>query len=427
MKATYFVNAMVMLESRHSRVLCDPWITFDETSDSGFFNFPATKLTRAAVAALKPDYLYITHTHPDHFDPTTLRLFDPATPVLIARYDLDFTRRSLAAVGFDDIRPAPRGEWLPLNGQDACWIEPSAANPEVDSVALFRLDGKVSVNANDNVFNRAQCERLRAAAGDVEVGFLPSGLHGPWPMFYDNLSPREKAQAAAEREARLKETFANYVEAFRPRFVVPYGGGLMCGGRKALNYRYSGIPARGDAVRHAQARCAFEPILLSCGNSFDFDSGQRRGSYVEHSLDSEAAYVARLAAKPSKFDPGGAFHVAAGERIDLSRLLGLARANMRKWQQRYGGAAAAATSCFFLDVGEARLYRLSLAEDGVARVAEGDIADPRYEIFRMPYELLLGLLTRHYVWSNVKTQQVDYYRKGEFDPSLLLLMNYLQI
>jgi hypothetical protein len=117
--------------------------------------------------------------------------------------------------------------------------------------------------------------------------------------------------------------------------------------------------------------------------------------------------------------------VAPSERIDLSGLLCAARQNQQRWQQRYGTKSEIA---YYFDVGEQLLYRLSLADDKVSRVRESDIPDDRYEIFRLPYELLLGMVQRDYVWSNVNTQHMSFYRKGDsMDPELMVLLNYLQI
>ena len=47
--------------------------------------------------------------------------------------------------------------------------------------------------------------------------------------------------------------------------------------------------------------------------------------------------------------------------------------------------------------------------------------------FFLLYSVAVGLLTRHYIWSNIKTQYVDYFRQGEMDVEMLLLMNYLHV
>ncbi len=427
MKITFYTNAMVMLESEQTSILADPWITFDNQSDSGFYNFPKSILSREDVAAIKPDYIYITHTHPDHFDAPTLAQFAKDTPVLVADYEVNFTARVVSNLGFTDVRVVPIEGGLPLNGNDHVWLEPAANSPQVDSIGLFRLDGEFAVNANDNSVHEAQSRHIREIAGRIDVALIPSGAHGPWPMFFENLTQDEKARAAEDRATKLKSAFVKYIDALEPGIVIPIAGGVICGGEKARQYEYSGLSPRSDVVEYAKKHAAseFDAVLLSETNQFDTATGKRRGDYVEQTHDTEVEYIEELAEVPSMFSPGGEFHIAPGQRTDLTRLLTLARANQRKWQNIH---KAHSDIAYFIDVGEERLYRLSLADDIVTRLPEQEIADERYEIFRMPYELLLGFLTRHYIWSNMNTQHVRFYRKApEMDPSLMLLLNYLQV
>lgn len=417
---------MVILEGKDSKVLCDPWVTFEDQSVSGFYNFPKCTYTREQVAAIAPDFIYVTHTHPDHFDPPTLALFDPKTPILVADYDQNFTARMAQEAGFTDIRIVPKDSGLTLNGDDHVWIEPAANSPEVDSIATFRIDGMTALNANDNIFHGGQCEALRDKVGGIDIGLLPSGAHGPFPMFFENFPAAEKQELSEQRAIRLKDSFVNYIKATGAQKVVPIAGGVICCGPKVRQYRYSGIRGRQEVIDYAQTKVSFEPIMLGEGNSYDFGTEERVGTYEDKTYDTEIAYLDHLAAMPGNFGPGGFFYVAPEQRIDLTRLLTLARANQRKWQER---KATTSTLTYFFDVGEPYLYRLSLGDDTVTRVAESDITDDRYEIFRLPYELLLGMLTRHFVWSNVNTQYMTFYRRNPdgVDHDLMLMLNFLQI
>jgi L-ascorbate metabolism protein UlaG (beta-lactamase superfamily) len=425
MKITHYVNAMVLLESARTRVLCDPWVSFDDHADSNAYNFPRPRWTRDEVAAISPDFIYITHTHPDHFDPRTLALFRKDTPVLISHYAENFTQRVVRKLGFADVRVAVPATGLALNGEDHCWIEPAAASPEVDSTAVFSLDGKTVLLATDNPFHRGHCVSLRERLGKIDVALVPYAGYGPYPMFYENLTAAEKRAEAARRKQAYYDIFADFVDALRPDYALPFGAGLIAGGPKALLHIHSGIGTRSEAVAHALARTAFKPVLLSEGCRYDFTTDTRSGAFVETTYEDAWDYVELIARKPGTFDEGGAFYVAPSEQIDLTRLLEAARQTQRKWQ-----TAKRTTSdiAYYLDVGDERLYRLSLADDRVVRVREREIADGRYEIFRLPYGLLLGLLTRHYVWSNVKTLYMSFYRRPNvYDPELELMMSYLQI
>ncbi len=426
MKITFFANAMVLLEGKSTSVLCDPWITFDMVSSSGFYNFPEATLSRADIAAIKPGYIYITHTHPDHFDPTTLHLFDRNTPILVADYaGNNFTARAVRRAGFSDLRIVPRDGSLDLSGPDKVWMEPAANAPDVDSIAIFRIDGKNAVNANDNIFDQEQCERIRDRAGGVNIALLPSSAHGPFPMFFENFTADEKKRLAQKRGERQTADFVRYIKTFKPRWVVPIAGGLVAAGPKVRQYIYSGIRPRTEVIQDALKKVTFEPILLSEGNSYNFSTEERHGTYVEKTYATEKNYIDRLADHQGVFSAGGLFHISPSERIDLTRMLTLARQTQRKWQT---DMKSSSKMTYFFDVGDEKLYRLSLADESVQRVAESDITDDVYEIFRLPYELIVGLLTRHYVWSNVKTQHVTYYRKAPgMDAELMLLLNYLQV
>lgn len=425
MKITHYVNAMMLIEGASSRVLCDPWITFDNESGSGLYNFPAPQATREDIEAIRPDFIYITHTHADHLDPVTLALFDRDTPILVSWYDDNFTERAARRLGFHDVRVSDPEAGLALNGEDRAWLEPSAVYPEVDSIGIFRIDGKVLVNANDNPFHEAQCRSIAERFGPIEVAAVPIGLQGPYPMFYDNLSPAEKTRKAEEKKQKSYRSIVGYVSTLEPRYLFCFAAGAVYGGPKARMLRYAGIGRADEAVRIAQAARPVRPVLLSQGCSYDFATDTQTGAFRAVDADTEAAYIETIAGLPGKFDDGGAFYIAPDERTDLTKLLRAARAKQRQWQERRG---VGSEMSYFLDVGEPELYRLSLRDDEVRRVARPAPEDEPYEIFRLPYPLLVGLLTEHYNWSNVKTQFVDFYRQPDvFDPELHILMSHLHV
>ena len=50
-----------------------------------------------------------------------------------------------------------------------------------------------------------------------------------------------------------------------------------------------------------------------------------------------------------------------------------------------------------------------------------------YEIFKMDYSMLVALLTRHVVWTNIE-EDIHYFRKpNTYDENLHFLMNFLAL
>ena len=46
MNIKYFTNAMLLIEGKNTKVLSDPWITFNNNSNSNYYNFPENKFTQ---------------------------------------------------------------------------------------------------------------------------------------------------------------------------------------------------------------------------------------------------------------------------------------------------------------------------------------------------------------------------------------------
>jgi hypothetical protein len=425
MRITYYANAMILLESKFSRILCDPWVTFNRNSISGLYNFPELIMTKEQVKEINPDFIYISHTHADHFDPITLGIFPLNTPILVAKYVHNFTERNIRRLGFTDVRVIDNEVGQALNGDDWCWIEPNEIYPEVDSLLVSRLDGEIAVNLNDNPFSKEQCERLVAKYHRIKLACVPYCFQGPYPAFYENLNNEQKLLEANKKKIRNYETLSSFVKTLKPEFTFPFAAGAIYGGPRALLFPYYGVGTCKEAQDFINLTANSRSLLLSQHCSYDFETGQQIGEYREIDYQDQIEYIKDIAKKTSIFDKDGQFWVAESERIDLSNLLMKARKRQIIWQKRRGYASS---KVFYLDVGDSMLYKFNLSDDLVTRVQMSKIDDGEYEIFRLPYSLLVGLLTGHYNWSNVKTQYISFYRKPDlFDPDLHILMSYLQL
>jgi L-ascorbate metabolism protein UlaG (beta-lactamase superfamily) len=82
---TFAGHAMVRFCHRGKALLFDPWVL--PTSSDGAYQ-PLT------CSELEPDAIFITHSHPDHFDPGTLLRFGADVPIFVPRVQ----RESLLAI-----------------------------------------------------------------------------------------------------------------------------------------------------------------------------------------------------------------------------------------------------------------------------------------------------------------------------------------
>ena len=156
MEIKYFTNAMALLKGCKSSILFDPWITFDRFSYNNQYNFPESKFTKEEIKSINPDFIYISHTHADHYDPSTLELFKKNTPIICSYYKNNFTKRNLESLGFTNVIVCEPGKFIKLNDSDKCYIQNAETYPEVDSLGIFQIDGYNILNANDVIYSENQ-------------------------------------------------------------------------------------------------------------------------------------------------------------------------------------------------------------------------------------------------------------------------------
>ena len=83
MQVTYLGHAAIILEAGGTRILMDPWLT-DPTYHGTWWHYPPLELGVRDLPRI--DYLYVSHEHPDHFDPPTLPQLDKDVHVVIANF-----------------------------------------------------------------------------------------------------------------------------------------------------------------------------------------------------------------------------------------------------------------------------------------------------------------------------------------------------
>ena len=325
----------MILDGQHTRLLCDPWVTFDRHSNSGLFNFPELKLSRDEVRQLRPDFIYISHTHEDHFDPDTLCLFAKETPILVSYYQNNFTAKRVSDLGFSNVLISDPVNGVALNGDDHCWIEPNGVYSDVDSLGVFKIDGKYVLNANDNPFSEHQCKSLYEKFGTVDLACLPYGFQGPYPAFYENLNTQEKKIEADHKTENNYEVVKNFVSVLKPKKIFLFAAGAVYGGAKALQHHFYGVGTPQGAIDYLRSKkIKLDPVLLSQKMSYDIEKDIVKGDYKQPSFEDEREYLEAISQDTGPFSKGGNFFISDEEQIDLTRFLKIARQRQNEWQRR---------------------------------------------------------------------------------------------
>ena len=272
MKVTYLGHAAIMIEARGARILMDPWLT-DAAYHGSWWHYPALPFRVDQLP--RPDVIYISHEHADHFDPRTLAQLDRQTQIVIADFANKRFRDRIAALGFTRIRELRFGERFAWgNGLELFLIPPD--RPWDDS-AILLTDGRTTVlNVNDCHLDEATLRRL-AAAHAIDLAFLTFTGASQYPGCFDFPADVKRERWLASKRAHLQE-FVEWAKLLRPKRAVPAAGNfaLLPPDLLPLNTGdYVNHP--GEAIEALRAAAPeIEGLQMNPGDTWTPDAGLAR-------------------------------------------------------------------------------------------------------------------------------------------------------
>jgi UDP-MurNAc hydroxylase len=273
MKVTYVGHAAMMVETGGSRILMDPWLK-DPTYHGTWWHYPPLVIGTRDLPKL--DYLYISHEHPDHFDPPTLREIDKNIPVLIANFKRKGFRDRIAALGFKDLRELDFGKTVALNGNGVTVRLVPPDRPWDDSAIMLR-DGKTCLfNANDCHLDDDTLQRL-GEEYPIDIAFITFTGASQYPGCFEFPLSSKIERSRASKDAHLRE-FVSWARLLKTKRVVPAAGNhaLLAPDQLFLNTpHYANTPQEAiDALRVGAPEV--EGLQMNPGDTWTPEGGHQR-------------------------------------------------------------------------------------------------------------------------------------------------------
>ncbi len=219
MRITATGHAGVFVDTAAGGVLCDPWRS--PAYFASWFPFPDNG--DVDFAAFKPDFLYISHLHRDHFDRELLARSVPrSTTVILPDFPTDELHQALRDLGFYSFVHTSNGEPVDLDGlrvMITAMVSPTDG-PIGDS-ALSLDDGEQRV-LNQNDARPPDPEQL-VAFGPYDGHFLQFSGAIWWPVVYD-LPEANRLEFAKRKRINGMARARRFIDAVGARYVFPTAG-----------------------------------------------------------------------------------------------------------------------------------------------------------------------------------------------------------
>lgn len=427
MKVKYIYSACIEVECNGFRILTDPWFT-DGAYDGTWYQYP--KINPFDFIS-KPDLIYISHIHPDHYDAIFLKKLIAKygeIPILIP----DLNPNYLLFKGKSDgLNLIPTRHFK--NDKVELFIEENDTGSisDIDSALVVRdLDSnKLLLNLNDCIYNQPHVDKLKSIidefGGKIDLLALGYTGAGPYPQTYIDIE-EDKTLLISEADSKkinFFERYKKYCHVFNSSYHLPFAGEYILGGKLHYLNNYRGV-ADAYEVKDFDEKA----IILQNGGYIDLVSNeitnQRNSLYSMEDLDRRLESI-----KDNLYDYEKEISIPLN-KINFMRLLNqaFAKACMKsELKDEYN---------FIISIKDEfgvikQRFDLNPSEKTVNQLNVNDkISHKVYSEIKIDYRYLYGLLTTIYHWNNAEVGSHYFTERvplDSFNPKAQSFLNFLAI
>ena len=196
------------------QLICDPWLLGSAFWRS-WWNLP--EVSRDLIAELKPDVIYLTHIHWDHFHGPSLKLFPRDTRIVIPYDRYERMRRDLEDIGFHNIVELKHGERYQI-APDFSIRSFHIAPVVLDSALVVEADGVVLLNAADAKLAGAPLAQITREYPKIDFA-LRSHSSANARSCYHVIGREDDLLDDTEHYLRA---FSLFMKRVKPRYAIPF-------------------------------------------------------------------------------------------------------------------------------------------------------------------------------------------------------------
>jgi UDP-MurNAc hydroxylase len=241
----FITHATLKIKGSFGTLLCDPWFLNEPVYNLSTWKYPAAVVAPQEVVS-DLDYLFITHTHEDHFHIPSINHINRDVVVLLPAYDehpslrAHTSERVMRAMGFNKIHRLKSWETFDLGGGTPLTRIPSAAERDHDwenSGFVIEDPSCVLLNMNDNVNDVALCQDIRSRWPSIDIAFIQSGGVTEFPGCF-RMTEAEMRRHASERKVAFTDQ-RRILDHVNPKRVAPFAGDFCWLDEKYFHYNWA--------------------------------------------------------------------------------------------------------------------------------------------------------------------------------------------
>lgn len=278
MRLTHISNACCIYEAEGFRLIADPWLS-DTAFEGSWVHEPGLK-TRAEDLVGKIDAIYVSHLHPDHYDPVTLAEFDKSIPVVILDHGQNFLEKKLVKLGFTNVikvtdkttakvGPFKLTLYAPFI-KDHAYDDATVGNL-IDSAIVVEHGAYRVVNCNDNQPNMEAAIMLYLNHYPT-VMQLKYSLAGAYPSCFIDLTDEEKKAESKRLVNRLLDSMVEVWKLSKAKWFHPFAGAYKLGGTLSVKNEFLAVPSDEELKQALESKGVTRGLYLKEGARLHLDT-----------------------------------------------------------------------------------------------------------------------------------------------------------
>jgi len=287
----YKYSACIKIVTDDVTILCDPWI-YGTAYYGTWSQFPECPQNSDFIGDF--DYLYISHIHPDHYHPDSIRYlfahFGPK-PIIVADWAglaPNYLLSKLRSDGFGDQAISVSSLTFP-NTQITILPYSTGSKSDIDSyLFVTQLSTRYTLlNINDCSFSSLLAQQINSfiAKFQLTIRLLCLGYTGagPYPQTYYSVAHEHDTldRLASNKKAQFLQGYKDVINSIPSLYRLPFAGQYILTGELSFLNRFRGVSDALDVT-------LIDPqsIVLADGGNAYFDiqslfaSSQRHDKYV---------------------------------------------------------------------------------------------------------------------------------------------------
>lgn len=218
MKITYLTHASLLIEINNKIIITDPWLVGPSWGGS-LWHFPTHNFTPQNLP--KPDIIYFSHGHDDHFHEETISNFPKSwlnSKIIAPNFNVSWWEKELKKkfkstifLGHNEIYNFNKKLKIKMFLND---------KKDFDSSIIIESSKKCIFLQTDNLMSEKEAKRI-AKENKIDVAFVIPFLTGVFPGFY-KWETQTLIKLAKEKIKKSLNYCSKIVKYLKPKYTIPY-------------------------------------------------------------------------------------------------------------------------------------------------------------------------------------------------------------